>query len=91
MLKRIKNLFKRKPKKFIVLGTTSFSKESALDVAKAMGVPVILAKNVSDVKMVSQEEEIIGDGKAEFIGPGTEDEWKEQENADKGMKGIFGL
>ncbi len=33
----------------------------------------------------------LGDGKAEFIGPGTEEEFKEQEKEDKGMKGIFGL
>ncbi len=32
-----------------------------------------------------------GDGKAIFIGPGTEQEFKEQEKADKGLKGLFGL
>lgn len=32
----------------------------------------------------------IGDGKAVFFGEGTEAEFKEQEEADKGFKGIFG-
>lgn len=32
-----------------------------------------------------------GDGKAVFIGPGTEEEFKEQEKEDKGLKGLFGL
>lgn len=32
-----------------------------------------------------------GDGKAEFLGVGTEEEFKEQEKVDKGFKGIFGL
>lgn len=35
--------------------------------------------------------EIEADGKAEFLGAGTEQEFKEQEKADKGLKGIFGL
>lgn len=32
-----------------------------------------------------------GDGKAVFFGEGTEEEWKEEQNAQKGFKGIFGL
>lgn len=32
-----------------------------------------------------------GDGKAEFIGAGTEEEFKDQQKADKGLKGLFGL
>ncbi len=32
-----------------------------------------------------------GDGKAVFFGPGTEEEFNEQEKADKGFKGLFGL
>ena len=31
------------------------------------------------------------DTKAEFLGSGTEEEFKEQEKTDKGLKGIFGL
>lgn len=31
------------------------------------------------------------DTKAVFLGQGTEDEYKEQEKQDKGLKGIFGL
>lgn len=33
----------------------------------------------------------VGDGKAVFLGSGTEEEFREQEKADKGLKGIFGL
>lgn len=33
----------------------------------------------------------VGDGKATFIGEGSEEEYKDQQNADKGLKGIFGL
>lgn len=33
----------------------------------------------------------IGDGKAEFIGEGTEKEFKDYENEGKGIKGIFGI
>lgn len=36
-------------------------------------------------------DEINGDGKAEFIGEGTEADWEEQEREDNGMKGIFGI
>ena len=32
-----------------------------------------------------------GDGKAVFLGEGTHEEFLEQEKADKGIKGIFGL
>lgn len=33
----------------------------------------------------------IGDGKAVFFGEGTEEEFKDLQEADKGLKGIFGL
>lgn len=34
----------------------------------------------------------VGDGKAEFIGPGTEEEYLDQERKDKfGIKKLFGL
>ena len=32
-----------------------------------------------------------GDGKAEFIPMGSEEDFKEYENESKGIKGIFGL
>jgi len=34
--------------------------------------------------------EELGDGKAEFLGEGTHDEFEEQVKEDKGLKGIFG-
>lgn len=33
----------------------------------------------------------MGDGKAVFLGEGSEEDYKEQEKEDKGLKGIFGL
>ncbi len=33
----------------------------------------------------------LGDGKAEFLGEGSEEEFKDQQNEDKGYKGIFGI
>lgn len=33
----------------------------------------------------------IGDGKAEFLGEGTEEEFKEQQDGDKGFKNMFGI
>jgi len=33
----------------------------------------------------------LGDGKAEFLGEGTHDEYKDFVNESKGLKGIFGL
>lgn len=35
-------------------------------------------------------EEPLGDGKAEFLGEGSQDEFAEQEKEDRGHKGIFG-
>lgn len=51
---------------------------------------------VSDPLLANETTKLIrdiplGDGKAEFLGVGTEEEYKEQEKADKGLKGIFGL
>lgn len=43
------------------------------------------------VKAMKEIAELLGDGKAVFLGEGTSEEFKEQENSDKGIKGIFGL
>ncbi len=41
---------------------------------------------------ITLEEDIpLGDGKAEFITEGTEEDWDEQDKADRGLTGIFGL
>lgn len=45
-------------------------------------------------KLTDEQIEIIpnaGDGKAVFISQGSEEEFKEFENEEKGIKGIFGL
>lgn len=46
-------------------------------------------ENLSDEQMAVIPE--IGNGKAVFIGQGTEEEFKQMEKEDKGFKGIFGL
>jgi len=42
-------------------------------------------------KDIKENSENIGDGKAVFIGSGTQEEYKKQVEEDKGFKGIFGL
>lgn len=53
-------------------------------------------KRLLEVSKTSESEEIdftlpIGDGKAEFLGEGTHEEYEESERERKGFKGIFGL
>jgi hypothetical protein len=43
----------------------------------------------SDASVGPQEP--LGDGKAEFLGEGSAEEFKQQQEADKGLRGIFGL
>lgn len=42
-------------------------------------------------RLLDEQIENLPEEKAEFLGSGTEKEFKEQENEDKGLKGIFGL
>lgn len=46
-------------------------------------------EGLSDEQLVVIPE--AGDGKAVFFSEGSEQEFKDQEKADKGLKGIFGL
>lgn len=46
---------------------------------------------VKDEKIVLIQAEELGDGKAEFLGDGTQEEFLESEKERKGLKGIFGL
>lgn len=50
--------------------------------------PIALAK-LTDAEIDKLPD--IGDGKAVFFGEGTEQEFKQQQEEDKGFKGIFGL
>ena len=50
--------------------------------------------NVSWKKLEPEEKEELyneADGNAEFLGVGTQEEYKRQLEEDKGFKGIFGL
>jgi hypothetical protein len=48
-----------------------------------------IEKATSDASLTSQEP--LGDGKAEFLGEGSAEEFKQQEEGDKGLRGVFGL
>lgn len=47
--------------------------------------------SVITIPRESLKEETEGDGKAEFLGEGTQEEFLESEREKKGFKGIFGL
>lgn len=87
------NPFKKKSSQVIVLATSSFTKEDAERIHKMTGQGVILARNVDDVRIIEADMQLAkGDGKAEFLGSGTEEEFKDQERKDKfGVKKLFGL
>jgi hypothetical protein len=48
---------------------------------KLLDIPDTVLKNVPEA----------GDGKAEFIPMGSEEEFKEYERESRGLKGVFGL
>jgi len=53
--------------------------------------PKVIEKleGLSEEQMAIIPDEV--DGKAEFLGSGTEQEFKDQQKEDKGLKGIFGI
>lgn len=75
MLKRLKNLWKQSETGPVTLELSKLSTEQL----EAIG------------RGVAQVNKVEGDGKAEFLGSGSEEEFKEQQREDKGIKGIFGL
>lgn len=50
-------------------------------------------KDIKALETLTPEEiqniPVLGDGKAEFLGEGTEEEYIEQERKDKGLKGWY--
>ncbi len=79
MLRRIKNIWK--------LSEYHPEVERTFDLASVNGQVI---NNGPILKTVLKKDEL-GDGKAVFLGEGTEEEFKHQQNEDKGIKGIFGL
>lgn len=77
MLKRLKNVWDS------ITGKNYLTKD---EMAKLLTDNPEIAKQIKDKLNVVE-----GDGKAEFFGPGTEEEFEEQDKEDKGLKGIFGL
>jgi len=76
MLKRIKNAYKALTEATPPVG-------GKLDIAKM--------KSLYDSLPESAFLYPQGDGKAEFLGEGTHEEFLEMEKESKGLKGIFGL
>ena len=48
-------------------------------------------KDIPEEELRSVLSDDLGDGKAEFLGEGTQDEYRESEKEKRGLKGIFGL
>lgn len=92
MLKRIKRAYKAfmGDQEILVVKRSSMTPEEAQKLSTETGKVVVFAENVDDVKSISQPK-VEGDGKAEFLGEGTTEEFEELEKEDKGQKGIFGL
>lgn len=85
------NIFKKKSKEILVLSNRSFTKQQAYEIEEKTGKIVLLAMDVNDVRILDNKLVDLGDGMASFLGEGTEEEFKDQEKSDKGLKGIFGL
>lgn len=82
MFKRIKNLWNQsKTSEPVYVDITKLNDREFEDLKRALKSPGVV---------VPLNQEPIGDGRAEFFGEGTEAEFKEQEEEDKGFKGIFG-
>jgi len=82
MLDRLKQLIDSikngvRPPQKLVVDVSKLSPEQLAELAKG-GV-------------VTVPRSIVGDGKAEFLGEGSSEEFEEQERKDKGQHGIFGI
>lgn len=84
MLKRIKNLWNQsKVEQPLYLDLSKLTETELGQLSEGLKRPGVI---------VAIPQASIGDGKAEFIGPGTEEEYNEQQNKDKyGAKKLFGL
>lgn len=54
-------------------------------------LPENAQENALEIEQEKVEEGVYGDGKAEFLGEGSQEEFEQMQKADKGLKGIFGL
>lgn len=81
------NPFKKKDKEILVLSKRSFTQEDAQRIEIRTGKIVILSEDVSDVKLATLPE--TGDGKAEFISSGTEEEYIDFKREEEGTKGWY--
>ncbi len=79
MLKRLKQLWKLS--KIHDFDENGVLNVYADDIDNGLIHPLVTRRNI----LPKNYDEIIGDGKAEFLGVGSEEEWIEQERKDKGM------
>ncbi len=94
MFKRIKNLWKLSETTHtgvIAFARSEFTPEVAKEIADRTGKLGVLVDDINSIKLSDYTPKVKGDGKAEFIGQGTEEEYKEFEQEQKGFKGIFGI
>lgn len=87
-IKRAYNAFKGTD--LLIIERSEMTPEQAKRISEVTGKSVILANDIDKYKFSDSVE--IGDGKAEFLGEGTSDEYQEQQERDKGFKNKpFGL
>ena len=94
MLKRIKRAYKAfsEPERdgALIIPASSMTKQEASRIADEMGKTLIYSQNDESIRLIDDLEPV-GDGDAEFLGEGTQDEFLESEKEKKGLRGIFGL
>ncbi len=80
-IKRAYKAFNGEEKPLLVIHQSEMDAEQAQKVSKLTGSVIVLANDVDNYKYIQKEE---GDGKAEFFGEGTTEEWEELVREDKG-------
>ena len=90
MFTNIKNIFRRK-KDIITIRRGSMLPEEVLDLEEKTGKVAVFVDDPDDIKVIEKDNDTLGDGKAEFLGEGTQEEFLEMEREKKGLKHIFGI
>lgn len=88
-LKRAWELSARPDRDVLIADKTLMTPEQARKLGEVTGKVILLVDDVNKVKSLKELKQ--PDEPAEFFGGGTEEEFREMENEDKGLKGVFGL
>lgn len=86
MFKRIKKIWNMSGQNdVVVVKNGTLDEVQAKQLAAMTGKVVVFADDVNDVRTFNMaKDEELGDGKAEFLGEGTEEEYKKQLNEENG-------